>query len=43
LHHRTLSGAPPDSPVLQTELSLGCTQPSFLHLFSFLLLSVSNT
>jgi hypothetical protein len=29
--------------VCQTELSLGCTQPSFLHLSSFLLLSVSNT
>jgi hypothetical protein len=29
--------------VLQTELQLGCTQPSFLHLFSFLLLSVFNT
>jgi hypothetical protein len=32
--HQTLSGAPPDSPVCQTELSLGCTQPSILHLFS---------
>jgi hypothetical protein len=30
-------------PVCQTELSLGCTQPSLFHLFSFLLLSVSNT
>jgi hypothetical protein len=30
-------------PVCQTELSLGCIQPSFLHLFSFLLFSVSNT
>jgi hypothetical protein len=28
--------------VCQTELSLGCTQPSLFHLFSFLLLSVSN-
>jgi hypothetical protein len=37
VHHRTLSSAPPDSPVCQTELSLGCTQPSLLHLFSFLL------
>jgi hypothetical protein len=27
----------------QTEQSLGCTQPSLLHLFPFLLLSVSNT
>jgi hypothetical protein len=43
LAHRTLSGAPADSPVCQTELSLGYTQPSLLHLFSFLLLSVSNT
>jgi hypothetical protein len=33
VHHRTLSGAPPDSPVCQIELSLGCTQPSLLHLF----------
>ena len=30
-------------PVCQTELSLGCTQPSLFQLFSFLLLSVSNT
>jgi hypothetical protein len=30
-------------PVCQTELSLGCTQPSLFHLFSFLHLSVSNT
>jgi hypothetical protein len=30
-------------PVCQTELSLGCTQPSLLHFFSFLRLSVSNT
>jgi hypothetical protein len=38
-----VAGAPPDSPVCQTELSLGCTQPSLFHLISFLLLSVSNT
>jgi hypothetical protein len=38
-----VAGAPPDSPVCQTELSFGCTQPSLLHLFSFLLISVSNT
>jgi hypothetical protein len=25
VHHRTLSGAPPDSPVCQTELDFGCT------------------
>ena len=43
VHHRTLSGAPPDSPVCQTELSLGCTKPSLLHLFCFLLFSVSST
>jgi hypothetical protein len=43
VHHRTLSGAPPHSPVCQTEQSLGCTQPSLLHLFPFLLPSVSNT
>jgi hypothetical protein len=33
----------PDSPVCQTELSLGCTKPSLLHLISFLLFSVSST
>jgi hypothetical protein len=38
LAHRTLSGAPPDSPVCQTELSLGCPEPSpFLLLFSLIL------
>jgi hypothetical protein len=35
LAHRTLSGAPPDSPVCQTELSLGCSS-HVLFLFSFL-------
>jgi hypothetical protein len=35
LAHRTLSGAPPDSPVCQTEQDFGCSQPSpFLLLFS---------
>jgi hypothetical protein len=38
---RTLSDAPPDSPVCQTELSFGCTEPSlfgsFLLLFSLFL------
>jgi hypothetical protein len=34
---------PPDSPVCQTELSLGCTKPSLLHLISFLIFSVSST
>jgi hypothetical protein len=32
------SGAPPDSPVCQTKLSLGCSEPSpFLFLFSLIL------
>jgi hypothetical protein len=43
LAHRTLSGAPPDSPVCQTELNFGCTQPTLLHFFSSLLFSVSST
>jgi hypothetical protein len=43
LHHRTLSGAPPDSPVCQAEQDFGCTQPSLLHFFSFRFFSVSNT
>jgi hypothetical protein len=43
LAHRTLSGAPPDSPVCQAELDFSCTQPSLLQFFSFLLFSVSNT
>jgi hypothetical protein len=34
---------PPDSPVCQTELSLGCTKPSLLHLISFLIFSISST
>ena len=41
--NRTLSGAPLDSPVCQTEQRLGCTKPSLLHLFSFLLFSISST
>jgi hypothetical protein len=36
LAHRTLFGAPPDSPVCQTELSLGCSG-QVLFFFSFLL------
>jgi hypothetical protein len=36
LAHRTLSGAPPDSPVCQAELDFGCTKPSLLHFFSSL-------
>jgi hypothetical protein len=43
LAHRTLSGAPPDSPVYQTELDFGCTKPSLLYFFSSLLFSVSST
>jgi hypothetical protein len=43
LAHRTLSGAPPDSPVCQAEQDFSCTEPSLLHFFSFLLFSVSNT
>jgi hypothetical protein len=35
LAHRTLSGAPPDSPVCQTEQSLGCSI-QVLFFFSFL-------
>jgi hypothetical protein len=43
LAHRTLSGAPLDSPVCQTELDFGCTQPSHMQLFSSFLFSVSST
>jgi hypothetical protein len=43
LAHQTLSGAPPGSPVCQTELDFGYTQPSLLQFFSFLLCPVSNT
>jgi hypothetical protein len=35
LAHWTLSGAPPDSPVCQTELDFGCTQPSRIAIFFF--------
>jgi hypothetical protein len=35
LAHRTLSGAPPDSPVCQTEQKIGCTEPSFSILLFF--------
>jgi hypothetical protein len=37
------TGVQPGSPVCQTELSLGCTKPSLLHIISFLLFSVSST
>jgi hypothetical protein len=43
LAHRTLSGPPPDSPVCQTELDFGYTQPSLLQSFSSFLFSVSST
>jgi hypothetical protein len=43
LAHRTLSGAPPDSLVRQTELNFVCTQPTLSHFFSSLLFSVSST
>jgi hypothetical protein len=33
----------PDSPMCQTELDFGCTQPSLLQFFSFLLFSISST
>jgi hypothetical protein len=42
LEHRTLSGAPPDSPVCQIELDFGCTQPSLLQLFLFLFLALRH-
>jgi hypothetical protein len=40
LAHRTLSGAPPDSPVCQTELDFGCAQPSLLQFYLFLFLAL---
>jgi hypothetical protein len=40
LAHRTLSGAPPDSPVCQTEQRFGCTEPSLLVLFFSLFLAL---
>jgi hypothetical protein len=43
LAHRTLAGAPPDSPVCQTELSFGCTEPSLFGFFSSSFLSVFST
>jgi hypothetical protein len=36
----TLSGAPPDSPVCQTEQRFGCTEPSLLVLFFSLFLAL---
>jgi hypothetical protein len=40
LAHRTLSGAPPDSSVCQTEQSLGCFEPSSSLLFFSLILAL---
>jgi hypothetical protein len=40
LAHRTLSGAPSDSPVCQTVLCLGCTQALSSNLFLFLFLAL---
>jgi hypothetical protein len=41
--HRSSAWCTGHCPVCQTELRLCCTHPSLLHLFSFLLPSVSNT
>jgi hypothetical protein len=43
VHHQTQSGAPPGSPVCQTELSFGCTEPSLFGFFSSSFLTVSST
>jgi hypothetical protein len=43
LEHRTLSGAPPDSPVCQAELEFGCTQSRLFHCISSSLSPVSST
>jgi hypothetical protein len=40
LAHRTLSGAPPDSPVCQAALDFGCTLPSLLQFFLFMFLAL---
>jgi hypothetical protein len=40
LAHRTLSGAPPDILVCQTEQRFGCTEPSLLVLFFSLFLAL---
>jgi hypothetical protein len=38
VHHRTLSGAPPDSPVPQTETACWLYTANFLLFFFFLFL-----
>jgi hypothetical protein len=43
LAHQTLFGAPPDSPVCQTELRIGCIEPNFSLFLSSSLVTVSNT
>jgi hypothetical protein len=35
LAHRTLSGAPPDSPMCVARVGVGCTQPTLFLFFSF--------
>jgi hypothetical protein len=40
LAHRTLSGAPPDNPVCQTEQRFGYSEPSLLVLFFSLFLAL---
>jgi hypothetical protein len=41
--HRTVSGGAPNSPVCQTELSFGCTEPSLFGFFSSSFITVSST
>jgi hypothetical protein len=43
LAHRILSGAPPNSPVCQSELKFGCSQPSLLQSNFSLFGTVSST
>jgi hypothetical protein len=43
LGHRTLSGAPSDSPMCQARAGFGCTEPTLLHLLSSFLGTVSST
>jgi hypothetical protein len=43
LGHRTLSGAPPDSPVCQARAGIGCTLPTLLQFKSSFLGTVSST
>jgi hypothetical protein len=43
LAHRTLFGGPPNSSVCQTELKIGCTEPSFSLFLSSSLVTVYST